>query len=53
METKVSVMRWWAGQVGVSVKEVTSQHVKFPTISICLDQDEKKEVLGFQGCDSI
>ena len=47
-EVIVSVMRWLEGHVGISVKEVQSQYVKYPSISVCLDQDKDKEELGFK-----
>ena len=44
----VSFVEWQEGKVGISVKEVKSEYVKFPSISICLDQDVKRENIGFQ-----
>ena len=47
-EVVVSVMKWLEGAVGISVKEVQSQYVKYPSISVCLDQDKNQEELGFK-----
>ena len=44
----VSFIKWHEGKVAISMKEVKSKYAKFPSISICLDQDVKKEKLGFK-----
>ena len=47
-EAIVSFIKWHEGKVAISMKEVKSKYVKFPSISICLDQDVEKEKLGFK-----
>ena len=48
VEVIISFIRWREGKVGLSITEVQSEYVKFPSISICIDQDAKKEELGFK-----
>ena len=43
-----SVKRWREGKLGLAITEVQSEYVKFPSISICIDQDAKKDELGFK-----
>ena len=47
-EVIVSVVKWYEGKVAISLKELKSKYVQFPSISICLDQDVKKQKLGFK-----
>ena len=49
-ETIVFFVRWQEGKMGLSIKEVESKYVKFPSFSVCLDQDldGKREDLSFQ-----
>ena len=47
-EFLVLFMRWWDGKVAISVKEMKSEYVKFPSIGVCLDKDTTKEEIGFK-----
>lgn len=47
-EVIVSIMKWKGEKVSMSVEETKSKYVKFPSISICLDQDADKEEIGFK-----
>ena len=48
-ECIVSIIKWQEGKVAISVEEVKSKYIKFPSISVCLDMDtdNNKEELGF------
>ena len=41
-------MRYSEGKLGISTKEMKSKYVKFPSVTICLDLDTKKENNGFK-----
>ena len=43
-----SFKRWGKGKLGLAITEVQSEYVKFPSISICIDEDAEKEELGFK-----
>ena len=43
-----SFKRWREGKLGLAITEVQSEYVKFPSISICIDEDAEKEELGFK-----
>ena len=43
-----SLIRWHEGLVGISRKEMKSKYAKFPSISICLGLDVKKDDIGFK-----
>ena len=34
--------------MAISVEEMKSKYVKFPSICVCLDVDEEKEEIGFK-----
>ena len=44
-----SIIKWQERKVAISVEEVKSKYIKFPSISVCLDTDtdNNKEELGF------
>ena len=41
-EVIVSFIKWREGKVAISVEEMKSKYVKFPSISVCLDLDADK-----------
>ena len=47
-EVIISFIKWRDGKVAISVEEMKSKHVKFPSVCVCLDLDEKKEERGFK-----
>ena len=47
-EVIFSFMKWRDDKVAISVEEMKSKYVKFPSICVCLDVDEEKEEIGFK-----
>ena len=47
-EVLSAFMRYSEGKLGISTKEMKSKYVKFPSVTICLDLDTKKENIGFK-----
>ena len=48
-EVIVSFLKWREGKVGISMEEMKSKYVKFPSISVCLDLDADGEgEVGFR-----
>ena len=47
-EVIVSFIKWREGKVAISVEEMKSKYVKFPSISVCLDLDTDKGEIGFK-----
>ena len=41
-------LRFSEGKLGISTKEMKSKYVKFPSVTICLDLDTKKDNIGFK-----
>ena len=41
-------IRYREGKLGITTKEMKSKYVTYPSITICLDQDTKKEKIGFR-----
>ena len=48
-ESIVLYLRWQKGTMALSINEVESKYVKFPSFSVCLDQDRdgKRDKIGF------
>ena len=47
-EVIAAFLRYDEGKLGISTKEMKAKYVKYPSVTICLDLDTKKENNGFK-----